>query len=70
MTFKGEKKIEYYTYLLVETITIIPFLLVRVILGISEDFINLAYVFTNALVCIRVVRIQYLSKYIVKIILI
>jgi hypothetical protein len=65
LTMKGEKKFEYYTYVLVEMITIVPFLFIRLIAGINEDFIDVSYLLTNALVCIRIIRIQYLSKYIV-----
>jgi hypothetical protein len=67
ITNKGEKKFEYYTYFLVEMITIVPFLFVRLINGVKEDFIDINYLLTNSLVCIRIIRIQYLSKYIVSI---
>jgi hypothetical protein len=67
ITSKGEKKLEYYGYILVEAVTIIPFLLVRLTSGITEDFISFEYLLTNSLVCVRIVRIQYLSKYIVTI---
>jgi hypothetical protein len=65
ITNKGEKKIEYYFYIIVEMVTIIPFLLIRIISGIKEDFIQFQYILTDALVCIRIIRVQYLSKYIV-----
>jgi hypothetical protein len=65
LTTKDEKKLEFYMYLIEEIITIFPFIFVRISGGLNEDYTNTGYLLTNALICVRFYRIQYLSKYIV-----
>ena len=65
ITVKGDKKFEFFGYVLQEITTIIPFLFVRLINGLNEIYTNSSYLITNSLVCLRFIRVQYLSKYIV-----
>jgi hypothetical protein len=65
LTTKDEKKLEFYGYLIEEIITIFPFIFVRISDGMNENYTNTGYLITNALICVRFYRIQYLSKYIV-----
>ena len=65
LTYTIENKYEFITYNIVEIITIIPYLVVRIIFGMNEDLLSDGHKLTTALVTIRILRIEYLGKYIV-----
>ncbi len=67
LTVTVENKYNFAIYNIVEIITIFPYLAVRVILSMNEDLLSDWHKLTTAFVIIRIFRIDYLGKYIVRI---
>ena len=61
-----DNKSEFAIYNLVEITTIIPFLIIRLAFGMMEDLTSEGHKLTTALVSLRIFRVEYLGKYIVK----
>lgn len=54
-----------YIYILIEIITIMPYLVVRITVKFEENYSNFYYLLTNSLISLRIYRLEFLSKYIV-----
>ena len=66
---RAKWKISDIIYIVIEVITIFPYFIIRIISGFEENYSRVEYVISSSIISIRIYRIEYLSKYIVSIII-
>jgi hypothetical protein len=64
ITLKSEKKFSMITYIIVEIITTLPYIIVCLVNKMEADFTSDIFMLISALITLRMWRIEYLSIYI------
>jgi hypothetical protein len=63
LTEKSEKIFDFYKKILTEVVTSVPYIFIRLIIKMEEDFTNDIYMITSAIICLRIYRIEYISNF-------